>query len=39
MKKTGRNGYVYDFLVDYFEISVDNILDIRKYLLKQSNIK
>ena len=28
MKKTGWNGYVYDFSVDYDPIAIDNILDI-----------
>ena len=28
MKKTGLNGYVYDFSVDYDAIAVDDILDI-----------
>ena len=30
MKKTGLNGYVYDFSVDYDGITNDKILDIRK---------
>ena len=30
MKKTGLNGYVCDFSVDYDAIAVDNILDIHK---------
>ena len=38
MKKTGLNGYVYDFLVDYDAIAVDDILDIHKYLKKKNNI-
>ena len=38
MKKTGLNGYVYDFSVDYDAIAVDNILDICKYLMKKNNI-
>ena len=38
MKKTGFNGYVYDFSVDYDAIVVDDILDIRKYLMKKNNI-
>ena len=38
MKKTGLNGYVYDFSVDYNAISVDDILDIHKYLMKKNNI-
>ena len=28
MKKTGFNGYVYDFSVDYDAIAVDDIVDI-----------
>ena len=39
MKKTGLNEYVYDFSVDYNAISVDDILDIDKYLMKKHDIK
>ena len=35
MKRTGFNGYVYDFRVDYDAITVDDILNIRKYLMKK----
>ena len=35
MKKTGLNGYVSDFSVDYDAITVSNILDIHKYLMKK----
>ena len=35
MKKTGFNGYVYDFSVDYDAIAVDDIKDIHKYLMKK----
>ena len=35
MKKTGLNGYVYDFSVDYDAIAVDDILDIHTYLMKK----
>ena len=28
MKRTGFNGYVYDFSVDYDAVAVDDILDI-----------
>ena len=38
MKKTGLNGYVYDFIVDYAAIAVDNILDIHNYLMKKNDI-
>ena len=36
--RTGFNGYVYDFCVDYDAIAVDNILDIHKYLMKKNNM-
>ena len=39
MKKTGLNGYVYDFSVDYNAIAVDDILDIHKYLMKKHDLK
>ena len=39
MKKTGFYGYVYDFSLDYDATAVDDILDIRKYLMKKNNIK
>ena len=38
MRKTGLNGYVYDFSVDYDAIAVDDILDIYKYLIKKNNL-
>ena len=38
MKKTGFNGYVDDFSVDYDPIAVDDILDIQRYLMKKNNI-
>ena len=38
MRKTGFNGYVYDFSVDYDAIAVDDILDIHKYLMKKNNM-
>ena len=39
MKKTGLNGYVYDFSVDYDSIANDKILDVHKYLMEKNNIK
>ena len=36
-KKTGFNGYVYDFSVDYDATDVDDIKDIHKYLTKKNN--
>ena len=38
MKKTGLNGYVYDFSFDYDATDVDDIVDIHKYLMKKNNI-
>ena len=38
MKKTGLNGYVYDFSVGYDAITVDNILGIHNYLMKKNDI-
>ena len=38
IKRTGLNGYVYDFSVDYDAIAVDDILDIHKYLMKKNNM-
>ena len=38
MKKTGFNGYIYDFSVDYDTIAVSDILDIHKYLMKKNEI-
>ena len=37
-KKTGFNGYVYNFSVNYDATDVDDILDIHKYLMKKDNI-
>ena len=38
MKKTGFNGYVYDFSVDYDATDVDDIKNIHKYLMKKNDI-
>ena len=38
MKRTGFNGYVYDFSVDYDTIAVDDILDIHRHLIKKNNM-
>ena len=35
MKKTGSNGYVYDFSVNYDATDVDDIVDVHKYLMKK----
>ena len=34
MKTTGLNGYVYGFSVDYDACTVDDILELCKYLMK-----
>ena len=38
-KKTGLNGYVNEFSVDYNVIDTSNIIDIHKYLTKKHDIK
>ena len=38
MKITGFNGYVYDFSADYDAVTVDDIKDIHKYLMKKKNL-
>ena len=38
MKRTGFNGYFYDFSVDYDTIAVDDILGNHKYLMKKNDI-
>ena len=38
MKKTGLNGYVYDFTVGYDAIAVDDILDSHNYLMEKNDI-
>ena len=38
MKKTGFNGYVYDFSIDYDATDVDDIKNIHKYLMKKNDI-
>ena len=37
-KKTGFNGHIYDFSLDYDAIDVDDILDIHKYLMRKNDI-
>ena len=38
MKKTGFNGYIYDFSTDYKAINKSGIVDIYKYLMKKNDI-
>ena len=37
MKKTGFTGDAYDFSIDYDSISVDEIKDIHKYIMKRND--
>ena len=37
MKKTGFNGYVYNFSLNFGATDVDDIKDIKKYLMKKNN--
>ena len=38
MIKTGFNGYIYNFSVDYDATSVDDIKNIHKYLMRKNNM-
>ena len=38
MKKTWLTGYVYDFIADYNIVTVDDVKDIHKYLMKKNDI-
>ena len=38
MRASGLTGYVYDFSVNYRDISNDKILDIHKYLMEKNGI-
>ena len=38
-KKTGFNGYVFDFSVDYDSTDADDINDIHNYLMKKNDIE
>ena len=39
MRKIGLSGSVYDFSFDYRAIAVNEILDIRKYLMEKNSIE
>ena len=39
MKKTGLNGCVHDFSVDYKIFDTSDIIDIHKYFMKKHDIK
>ena len=38
MKKTSLKRYIYDFSVDYDDISISDITDIHKYLMEKNKI-
>ena len=38
MNKTGFTDYIYDFSADYDAITVDDVKDIHKYLMKKNKI-
>ena len=38
MKKTGSNGYVYNFSADFDAIKIDDMLDIHNYLMRKNNM-
>ena len=38
MNKTGFAGYVYDFSADYNAVTLDDIKDMHKYLMKKNDI-
>ena len=38
MKKSGFNGYIYDFSIYYNSIDVEEIKDKHKYLMKKNRI-
>ena len=38
LKKTGFPGYVYDFSADYSAVTLDDIKDIHKYLMKKNDL-
>ena len=38
MKKTGCNGYIYDFTVGYDPIAINDIKDILKYLMEKMEL-
>ena len=39
MSATGLSAHIYDFSVDYSAIAVDDIFDIKKYLMEKNNMK
>ena len=38
IRKTGFNGYIYDFSTDYNVIATSDIIEIHKYLIKNNGI-
>ena len=39
MRKTGLNGYAFNFSFNYVAIAADSILDTHKYLMEENGIK
>ena len=38
MKKTGFNGYIYDFSTDYNAVKISDIQNIHRYIMKNNEI-
>ena len=38
MKRTGFTGYVYDFIVGYDDIGIDDIKNSHKYLMEEKDL-
>ena len=38
MNKTGFNGYIYDFSTDYNVVTISDIQNIHRYLMKKNGI-
>ena len=38
MKKTGFNGYIYDFSTDYNAVTISDIQNIHQYFMKKNGI-
>ena len=38
MKRTGFNGYIYDFSTDYNAATISDIQNIHRYLMKKNGI-
>ena len=38
MKKTGFDGYIYDFITDYNAAAISDIQNIHQYLMKKNGV-